>query len=173
MQERIEERRVPSPPPPLPEMREGRPEHIPEAVRALKILLNEVRIDGATAVPVETLQERATPYVGREITGAQIFELARVLTAVYRNAGYILSQVIVPPQTVTDGILTLRVIEGYVAEVFVEGDPRVANTLAAFGEKIKASRPLSAGKIVRNEQIALEHPGRERSRCFDLLPKRS
>jgi len=140
-------------------MREGVPEPVPESVRALKIVLKEVRIVGATAVPVERLQELAAPYVGREIAGSQIFELARVLTAAYRNAGYILSQVIVPPQTLTDAILTLRVIEGYVAEVRVEGDTVVAETLAALGEKIRASRPLSAAVLERYLLIANDLPG--------------
>lgn len=159
IEERVEPRRAPPRPPQLPEMREGEPEPIPPEMRALKIILKEVRIVGATAVPVEQLQGRAASYVGREITGAQIFELARDLTVAYRNAGYILSQVIVPPQTITDGVLTLRVIEGYVAEVRVEGDPAVAETLVALGEKIKASRPLSAGVLERYLLIANDLPG--------------
>jgi hemolysin activation/secretion protein len=159
IEERVEPRRVPPRPPRLPEMREGEPEPIPEGVRALKVVLKEVRFVGATAVPVERLQELAAPYVGREITGAQIFDLARVLTAAYRNAGFILSQVIVPPQTLAEGVLTLRVIEGYVAEVRVEGDPVAAETLAALGEKIKMSRPLSAAVLERYLLIANDLPG--------------
>jgi hemolysin activation/secretion protein len=159
----IQERVVPPPAPPrplnLPELKGGPDETLPEAARSVKVTLKQVHIEGATVLPVEQLQKLATPYVGREITGAEIFELARALTAMYRNAGYILSQVIVPPQSLSSGTLTLRVIEGYVANVRVEGDPGVAATLAEIGEKIKASRPLKAGDLERYLLIANNLPG--------------
>jgi hemolysin activation/secretion protein len=157
--ERVEPRPAPPRPVQLPELREGAPEAVPDAVRAARIKLKEVRIVGASALSVEDLQAQADRYLRREITGSEIFELARLLTTAYRNAGYILSQVIVPPQSLTEGILTLRVIEGYIAIVRVEGDPAVASTLAAIGEKIKASRPLTAATLERYLLIANDLPG--------------
>jgi hemolysin activation/secretion protein len=65
-------------------------------------------------LPGNVLQARADTYTGREITGNDILELASSLTAMYRNAGYILSLVVVPPQSLSDGTLTLRVVEGYI-----------------------------------------------------------
>ena len=159
IQERVEPPRPPSRAIELPEMKESAPEAVPDAVRTASILLHEVHIVGATAIPVARLQAAAVPYVEHPITGAEVFELARTLTALYRNEGYILSQVIVPPQSLTEGILTLRVIEGYIADVHVEGDPSVAGGLAALGEKIKASRPLTAADLERYLLIANDLPG--------------
>ena len=159
IQRRLEPRRAPPRGVQLPEMKAGPGTVAPDAVKAVKVRLKEVRIEGATAVPLEAMQERARAYLYREITGADIFELARELTAMYRNAGYILSQVIVPPQSLGEGVLALRVVEGYVAEVRVEADPALAGFLADVGEKIKASRPLRADALERYLLIASDLPG--------------
>lgn len=143
----------------LPELKAGVREEIPEAVKAIRVTLREIRVDGATVFTPAQLREQTDTYLGREITGSDIFGLAQALTAYYRNAGYFLSLVIVPPQTLTDGRLTLRVIEGYVHEVFLEGDERVRKELAAIGEEIKSIRPLRAEVLERYLLIANEFPG--------------
>jgi hemolysin activation/secretion protein len=142
----------------VPEIRTPAPGPLPDALKAVRVRLKEVRIEGSSML-MEPAWALANRYVGREITAAEIFELARELTALYRNAGYILSQVIVPPQTLSDGTLALRVVEGYIANVRIEGDTEVAATLAALGEKIKASRPLKAGDLERYLLLANDLPG--------------
>jgi hemolysin activation/secretion protein len=159
IQRRVEPRRAPPRGVQLPEMRTGPGAVAPDAVKSVKVRIREVRIEGATAVPLDKMLARARDYLGREITGAEIFELARELTAMYRNAGYILSQVVVPPQSLSEAVLVLRVVEGYVASVRVEGDPAVAGALTEIGEKIKASRPLEAAVLERYLLIANDLPG--------------
>ena len=132
---------------------------LPDALKAVRVTLTEIRIEGSAALPMEQPQALANRYIGREITGSDIFELARSLTAMYRNAGYILSQTVVPPQDLSGGKLTLRVIEVYIADVRIEGDPQVAGTLAGLGEKIRASRPLRADVLERYLLIANDLPG--------------
>lgn len=160
---RIEERAGPQREAPhlprLPEIPSPAPAVVPEALKALRITLREIRFEGATAVPQERSEARAARYLGREITGEEIFALARELTALYRGEGYLLSQVIVPPQALAEGRLTLRVIEGYIAEVRIEGDEQARATLAALGEKIKASRPLHVAALERYLLIANDLAG--------------
>jgi hemolysin activation/secretion protein len=158
---RVDERatppRKPAPRPPTPET--GTPTPVlPDSLKAVRVRLKEVSIEGSSKL-VDQAWALANRYVGREITAAEILELGRELTALYRNAGYILSQVIVPSQTLSDGRLALRVVEGYIANVRVEGDTAVAGKLAALGEKIKASRPLKAGDLERYLLIANDLPG--------------
>ncbi len=143
----------------LPELKAAGAEGLPEAVKAIRVTLHEIRIDGATVFTSEQLRTQTDAYLGREISGSDIFGLAQALTAYYRNAGYILSLVVVPPQSPGDGVLTLRVIEGYIAEVYVEGDARVSSELLTMAAKIKASRPLQAQVLERYLLIANEFPG--------------
>jgi hemolysin activation/secretion protein len=159
---RLQERFGREPEPPrsivLPEFGGGK-EAVPDALKAIRVTISSVKLEGARAIPEEQLQARIRGYLGHEITGAEIFDMARVLTAAYRDAGYLLSYVLVPPQTLVDGKLMLRVIEGYVTAVRVEGDPSVTERLVRIGEKIQASRPLNVSDLERYLLIANDLPG--------------
>jgi len=160
IQDRLDPPRAPSRPLRLPELKD--PATGPsESLKAMQVTLKSVRIEGASAPAAERLQAHADRLLGREISLGRIFELAGELTALYRSEGYILSQVILPPQTLADGVLTLRVVEGYIADVRIEGEADAAaqRSLAALGEKIKASRPLHAADLERYLLLANELPG--------------
>lgn len=144
----------------LPAFKAGLRDAVPEALRAVRVTLNTVVLENATVFTAEEVSVVAAPYLGREVTGAEIFELAQALTTHYRNAGYILSRVVVPPQTLgADGRLILQVVEGYVASVRIEGDARVLDTLFALAQKIKDSRPLRAQDLERYLLLANDLPG--------------
>ncbi len=147
------------------ERRDERPQALPESFRAVRIMLKAIEIEAATALPGGVLQRHADSYTQREITGSDIVALASALTAMYRNAGYMLSLVVIPPQSLAGGKLTLRVIEGYIDRVNVQRgpgvSPQVSARLAAIGEQIRASRPLRASVLERYLLIANDFPGIE------------
>lgn len=143
----------------LPEIKGVGQEPVPEVLRALRIILSTIRVEGSTVYSTAQLQTLTSPYLGREISGAEIFALAQALTARYRNDGYFLSVVVVPPQSLGSGALTLRAIEGHVAQVRVEGDPRLRGRLEEIGALIQAARPLSAQALERYLLIANDFPG--------------
>lgn len=143
----------------LPDIQGAGQDSVPEAIRTLRVTLSAVRVEGSTVYGAEQLQALTAAYVGLEISGAEIYALAQALTTRYRNDGYFLSLVVVPPQSLTGGVLSLRAIEGHVASVRIEGDPRLREKLQEIGEKIQASRPLSAQVLERYLLIANDFPG--------------
>ncbi|KAK6032418.1 site-specific recombinase, phage integrase family [Ostertagia ostertagi] len=136
---------------------------LPESMKSARVTLKAIRLAGATVLAGDVLQAKADSYTGREISGGDILELASSLTAMYRNAGYILSMVVVPEQSLESGLLTLNVIEGYIGHVSVRADAGVSEhlrtRLVEAGEKIKASRPLDAAVLERYLLIANDLPG--------------
>ena len=88
----------------LPEPKGAAQDVLPEAVRALRVTLRAIRVEGSTVYSDAQWQVYTGPYLGREISGADIFALAQALTVRYRNDGYFLSVVIVPPQSLVAGI---------------------------------------------------------------------
>ncbi|MEO6017626.1 MAG: ShlB/FhaC/HecB family hemolysin secretion/activation protein [Polaromonas sp.] len=145
------------------ETRKPQQEVLPDSMKSIRVTLKAIRIEGATALTPDALQVKVNSWIGREISGADILALAASLTAMYRNAGYILSVVVVPPQTLDDGTLTLRVIEGYIDRVNIQADATVSAAvqarLAEAGERIRASRPVDAAVLERYLLIANEFPG--------------
>ena len=72
------------------------------------------------------------------------------MTRLYRNDGYILSQVVVPAQSIRDGVVRLDAVEGHVANTRVEGLVRAPRDLVeAHLERIRDARPLNAEVLER------------------------
>ena len=75
------------------------------AVKAFRLTGNTV-FDSAVLLPL------LRPYEGRQLSIDEVTQAADVIKDKYRNAGYVLAQVLVPTQDVADGTVELRVIEG-------------------------------------------------------------
>ena len=122
----------------------------PAGSESVTFTITGVNFVGNTALPDSELQNMAAPYIGHSITLAQVYELADKVTAAYRSRGYILAQTIVPAQKVTDGKLTLKIVQGYIDQVKIQGDAGGArHYLEAYGARIKAVRPLTASVLER------------------------
>jgi len=95
-----------------------------------------------------------------EISVAELQNIVQEITNYYRNNGYILSRAVLPPQHVQNGIVHVRIVEGYISHVNVIGVPKGAKPLVrAYGEKIAQSRPLQMKVMEHYLRIANEIPG--------------
>jgi hemolysin activation/secretion protein len=132
----------------------------PQNADTIKVVLTGVTVDGVTAYRPETLRAAYSGLLEKEVTLGDIYRVVEGLTAKYRNDGYILSQVFVPAQTVEKGVVRLQAVEGYIANVRVEGStPAVRERLKSYGEKIRATRPLTMAALERYVLLANDLPG--------------
>lgn len=134
----------------------------PADAENVRFTLTRIDFVGNAVYPGEQLRGRVTGLIGREITLAELFRFADALTQTLRNDGYVLSRVIVPPQSIRDGAVQLRVVEGYIAQTNLRGStsgPR--ETLDAHLAAIRASRPLAASVLERELLLMNDLPGVE------------
>lgn len=132
----------------------------PEQSDKIRFTLNGVTIEGATAFPVTELATFHADKLGKEVSLTEVYKVADDITAKYRNAGYILSKAIVPPQRISGGNVTIRVVEGFVNEVLIEGEANGrAHLFREWGERIKESRPLDNKVLERYSLLANDLPG--------------
>ncbi len=98
--------------------------------------------------------------INKDISVAQLEQIVADITNYYRNNGYILSRAILPPQHVANGIVFIRVIEGYIDRVKIVGDPKtMKGILQTYGDQITQSRPLKLEVLERYLRLANEVPG--------------
>ena len=122
----------------------------PDEAGELRLVLSGVAVEGSTVYADEDLAHLYEGLLGQEIALAEVLEIADAITAKYRNDGYVLSRAVLPPQTITDGIVRIRIIEGYIDEVRIEGEVRGQQSLLdAYAAKIMNSRPLSIRDLER------------------------
>jgi len=85
-------------------------------------VLRGISITGASALPHQQLASLYQPYVGKNVSQADLAAIAQAIGDCYRAAGFHLSRAIVPPQDIADGRVRIQVIEGSIADVEFRGD---------------------------------------------------
>lgn len=151
-----------------PEIKEGQilvpPPHdstAPDNAAGIHFVLKAVSIDGATALPADALAKTYDHMIGRSISLADLYNVANAITALYAEAGYAISFGVVPAQTIgPDGRATISVVEGYVADIKVNGaSPQIEGVIRGYAGAIMASRPLTTADLERYLLLANELPG--------------
>lgn len=159
IEERFEEPRSPEsgdvPIVPAPE--EALP---PEEFEQIRFTLQGVRFVGVTVYEEGELRSLYEERLGSEVSLSEVFQIANAATTKYRDDGYILSRAVVPQQEIEDGVVRIQVVEGYVDEIAIEGDTHGSDDLLrAYGNKIKASRPVHVSDFERYLLLANDLPG--------------
>lgn len=93
----------------------------PAGAEKITFVLKDVSLEGSSVYQTKEVAPIYSDKVGKKISLADVYSIAANLTAKYRADGYILTQVVVPPQTIADGTVRLRVVEGKINGIRVEG----------------------------------------------------
>jgi hemolysin activation/secretion protein len=109
--------------------------------------LQTVVVSGATALDKAEIEKITSEFVDRSVTTDDLSRLAGGLTQAYRDKGFFLSRVIIPPQEIKDGKLTAQAIEGYV--VSVKADGLTEDDAATQFETLLAERPAKLATFER------------------------
>ncbi len=133
----------------------------PDQAASVAFDLSGIVIEGVTAYTDSALLPIYEALLGRRVTLADIYTVRDAITAKYRNDGFPLSQAIVPAQRIGDGVVKLRVVEGFIHEVRFEGDvPADARgLLAGYAERIVAARPTRMAELERYVLLIDDLPG--------------
>ena len=133
---------------------------VPRAVDEIRFHLNDIQIKGAVTLPAGGFRALYQPLLGKDVTLSDILDVAAAIENEYRRAGYILVRAFVPPQRVADGIFTINVVEGFIANISVEGGkPKTRDRISRYLEPAQASKPLRLATIERALLLANDLPG--------------
>lgn len=117
-----------------------------------RMTVREFEIEGNTAFSDEELSKITDPYENRPITSEELQDLRRKLTLYYVERGYISSGAIIPDQQVTDGKVTLRVIEGKLSRIEIVGNKHFRSSYIRKRLTLAAKPPVN----IRRLQQALQ-----------------
>jgi hemolysin activation/secretion protein len=175
---RVEERLSPRPPPPvssleLPEKKDNTSSTTPEGAQGYRFVLKEIVFDPPDADP-EVLGRLVAPWqserAGREITVADIYQLAADLTKAYQSEGYILSRVVVPEQEIEGGTVRLAVVAGHIGHVSLSGEPVPDFPVASVVRRIESQAALNIHDLERRLLILDDLPGVDVRAVLEPLP---
>ncbi len=133
---------------------------VPRAVDEIKFKLVDIHIEGTKTLPASQFRPLYQDLIGKQISLANIFDVADGIEKQYRNAGYLLVRAYVPPQHVSDGIFTIHVVEGYVESTSVEGaSPATQRIVKSYLAPVLNERPLRLATVERALLMANDVPG--------------
>ncbi len=131
-----------------------------QALLATHLTPTRFQVEGVKSIPFDDVAQRFTPLVGKDITVGDLIKIADGITQLYQSRGYALSFAFVPAQTFEDGVVRVTIVEGYVSEVKITGNPgKEEDKIRAIAEHIRADRPLKRATFERYINVLGILPG--------------
>ena len=122
-----------------------------------EIMVGAIVVEGGRTLRPAQFAPIIAPFVGRRLDATQLKALAQAVADMARDRGYVFASAWVPRQTVTSGVLRVRLDEGRIAEVRLNGapNPAVGRTLAVLAD----GRPVTRPTLERALLLAEDLPG--------------
>lgn len=122
-------------------------------------VLSGVVVEGSTVFEPADFTVTYDEFLARKVTLKDIETILGRITQMYRDAGYFLSRAIAPKQSITAGLLQVRIIEGYVAHVSGADAYRGRKAVDQYAGAILDEKPLRLATIERALLLINDLPG--------------
>lgn len=111
------------------------------------IQVQKIEVVGSTIFGPEQFNPIVQPSEGRALTLEQLRQVADRITQLYLDRGYITSRAILVDQEITQGVVQIRVIEGSLEQIQVEGAKRVNPNYVRSRVQLGAGTPLNTANL--------------------------
>ncbi|MEZ4355737.1 MAG: ShlB/FhaC/HecB family hemolysin secretion/activation protein [Myxococcota bacterium] len=151
-------------PPPLSPREPGEDETATaaDATASLVIRPTAFEVLGCTAFDASEIEALFADAVGRPLTTLDLLALVDRLRDHYWRAGFRTSEVVLPDQSLADGVVRLMVLEGAVEEIVIEGAVHVRSTWYRARLRRATRTPLDVEALTRRLEQLQAEPGVER-----------
>jgi len=116
--ERMEQLRTPEP---VIERPAEKPAEQPDPA-AVRFMVKEIRFTESKIFTADELRTFARDYEGKEQTLAGLQQLVAAINAEYRKRGIVTAQATIRPQNVSEGIVLIRLVEGRLGTIKLDGN---------------------------------------------------
>jgi hemolysin activation/secretion protein len=130
----------PSLPTPTPTETPGTPSEI-------TIPVKQVEVTGNTRLKPAEIAKITRTVEGRSVTLTELRSVADSLTQLYLNQGYITSRAVLVDQQITNGIVQIRIVEGSLEKIDVQGTKRLNPNYVRSRIQLGSQAPLSKDKL--------------------------
>lgn len=122
------------------------------AVETVNVL--RFNLEGNTVFTDEQIAEILNPFLNRPITFLELLAARDAVTQLYVDAGYITSGALIPADQVVDaGIVTIRILEGRLSEIKVEGTQRLRPDYVDSRIALASGPPVNIDDVLQSLQL--------------------
>jgi len=126
----------------------------------VKFQLKTVIFDENLIFSPEQLREVIAAYIDQTIEIGKLTEIADAITAYYKKKGYFLTRAYIPPQTIKDGQVLIKVREGRLGDIIIKGNKRYNRDLIRNTLKIiRGEGAVRTDDVERALLLLMDYPG--------------
>ncbi|MBN3911433.1 MAG: ShlB/FhaC/HecB family hemolysin secretion/activation protein [Nostoc sp. NMS1] len=127
----------------------------PQPETPQRIRVRKIQVVDSTVFNENDFNRVVKPFEERDLTLEEIRQAADAVTQLYLNKGYINSRAVpdIQQPSTANGVVVIRVIEGRLTEIDIEGTRRLNPSYIRSRIQLGASTPLNTGKL--EEQLKL------------------
>jgi hemolysin activation/secretion protein len=130
------------------------------------VRVKSIAITGNQEIPSAELQPLVAGLIGAERSLSQLNAAARRITAYYRSKGFAVARAFLPAQDITDGAVTIRVIEGRISSHKINNQSLLSDERAqAYLGQVKDGDVIKSDQIDRGLLLLQDTPGVSTSRA--------
>ena len=131
-----------------------------------RVLVKSITISGNQEIPSAQLQPLVAGLIGAERSLSQLNAAARRITAYYRSQGFAVARAYLPAQDITDGAVTISVIEGRISSHKINNQSLLSDERAqAYLGQVKDGDVIKSDQIDRGLLLLQDTPGVSNSRA--------
>lgn len=126
----------------------------------IKVKVKELRLNGNTIFSTNELMEQVGHLITPHMTFNDMLQVSQAITDYYRNHGYMTTIAYLPTQNITEGIITIDVMEGAYDEIsFDNTSELVTGRAEGLTHRVKKDRVINKHELDRMLLILNDIPG--------------
>jgi hemolysin activation/secretion protein len=129
--------------------------------RGISVALRSVTVSGNTAISQADLLAALGPVTGKSYDFAGLNALATRVSNYYREHGYPFARAYLPRQQLSDGNLSIQVLEGRYDRVVAQGEPAFTGRAQQFLSALEPGGLIESSRLERATLILDDLPGIE------------
>jgi hemolysin activation/secretion protein len=114
--------------------------------------------EGNRAVTTAELVKITTPFTNRQISSEEIEQARRSISLYYVNHGYVNSGAIIPDQEPTNGIILIRIVEGKLSGINLQGNKWLRDGFITNRVTRWSGPPLNLNELQDGLQLLRQNP---------------
>ncbi|MGB9678067.1 MAG: ShlB/FhaC/HecB family hemolysin secretion/activation protein, partial [Candidatus Ratteibacteria bacterium] len=123
------------------------------------LLVKKINVIGNKKVSNEEIEKITKEYEGKEITISDLKIIADKITEIYWNKGYVTSFAYIPAQKVVDGVVEIKIIEGKLGKIKVQGNKYYTDKfIEKHFDRLKNEDVLNNKSLERSLLILNDYP---------------
>jgi hemolysin activation/secretion protein len=121
---------------------------VPSSSVTGKILVERFEVEGSTVFSPKQLAEVLKPFTNRRLTFAELIQARSLITQLYIDHGYTTSGALIPPQSLTGGVVKIQVVEGELENINVTGLSRLNSNYVRSRIAVATKKPVNVPRLL-------------------------